>query len=56
MGQFLSKTLNRESDREHIERAYLMGKKGSKNTAKKTHKQSAAYLQKGPKKKKGKGK
>jgi len=31
-----------------------MGKKGSKKTAKKAIKQSAAYLKKGPKKIKGK--
>jgi len=30
-----------------------MGKKGSKKTTKKTYKQSAAYLKKGPKKPKG---
>lgn len=31
----------------------LMGKKGSKKTEKKTYKQGAAYLRKGPKKSKG---
>jgi hypothetical protein len=31
-----------------------MGKKGSKKTAKKAYKQSAAYLKKGAKNKKGK--
>jgi hypothetical protein len=30
-----------------------VGKKGSKRTAKKTYKQSASYLRKGPKKSKG---
>jgi len=32
----------------------LMGKKGRKKTGKKAYKQSAAYLKKGPRKKKGK--
>jgi hypothetical protein len=35
-------------------RLELMGKKGSKKTAKKAYKQSAAYLKKGAKKQKGK--
>lgn len=34
----------------------LMGKKGRKKTVKKTYKQSAAYLRKGPKKTKGRKK